>query len=240
VLQSIISNPTLNIPIIKDTPIQEWMKGVKATMTDLIGTDTGLFYDMMAANAYARQFNKELKPLSDKQKENIRGYFKNEEITKILLKRNEEVIKLEKEKNYFKTIVNTTPAVPKEALMNAILSNYIGKAVLVDFWATWCVPCMRAMKEIREVKNEMHDKNIVFVYITCVSSPKKLWEENIKIIGGEHYYLNKEEWEYIMDSFGITGIPTYLFYDTKGVLKNKVTSYPGTEKMKKLIGELLP
>jgi hypothetical protein len=133
VLQTILSNETLSIPAIKDTPIQDWLKVVKTTMADLIGSDKGLFYDMLVANAYARQFNKELKPLTDIQKENIRSYFKNEEITKILLKRNEEVIKLEMEKNYFKTNVNTTPAVPKETLMKAIISKYKGNAVLVDF-----------------------------------------------------------------------------------------------------------
>lgn len=240
VLQTLLSNETLNIPAIRDTPVQEWLKEVKTTMDDLIGSDTGLFYEMLAANAYARQFNNELKPLSDKQKENIRSYFKNEEFTKILLKRNETIIKLEKEKNYFKTVINTTPAVPKEALMNAIISKYKGKAVLVDFWATWCGPCMNAMKETREVKNEMHGKDIAFVYITNGSSPQKLWEEKIKIIGGEHYYLTQEEWGYLLDSFEFSGIPTYLFYDKNGVLKNKVTAYPGTEEMNKMIKELLP
>jgi len=240
VLRTILSNETLNIPAIKDTPVNDWLKEVKTTMAGLIGFDSGLFYDMLAANAYALQFNEELKPLSDKQQENIRSYFKNEEFTKILLKKNEAVIKLEIEKNYFKTVVNKTPSVPKEEVMNAIISKYKGKAVLVDFWATWCGPCMAAMKETREVKNEMHGKDIAFVYITNYTSPQKLWEENIKIIGGEHYYLTKEEWLYVMNSFGFEGIPSYLFYDTKGELKNKVTAYPGSEKMVTMIKELLP
>lgn len=239
VLQHLLSNETLNIPAIKDVPVNDWLKVVKSIMADLIGSDTGLFYDMLAANAYARQFNYELKPLSDKQKENIKSYFKNEEFTKILLKKNEEVIKSEKGRNYFKTVINKTPAVLKEKLMNAIISKYKGKVVLVDFWATWCGPCMNAMKETSKIKSEMYGKNIAFVYITNVSSPTKLWEENVKIIGGEHYYLTKEEWEYISDSFGITGIPSYLFFDKNGKLKNNITAYPGTIKMQKMIEELL-
>jgi hypothetical protein len=86
VLQTILSNKTLNISVIKNTPIQDWQKQVKTIMTDLIGSDTGIFYELLAVNAYAKQFINELKPLSEKQKENIRGYFKNEEIAKILLK----------------------------------------------------------------------------------------------------------------------------------------------------------
>ena len=239
VLQTILSNETLNIPKIIDTPIQDWLKKVKTTMAELIGSDTGLFYDLLAANAYSRQFNNELKPLSDQQKKNIKSYFKNEEITKILLRKNEIIIKLDEEKKHFPTIINSTPAVPIEALMNTIVDKYKGKAVVIDFWATWCAPCLDAMKDYRNVKNEMKDKDIVFVYITNISSPKKLWEEKIKIIGSEHYYLNKEEWEYLLNSFDFSAIPTYLFYDKNGVLKNKVTAYPGTEKMQKTIEDLL-
>jgi len=239
VLKSILINETLNIPAIKDTPVSDWLKEVKAIMADLIGSDTGLFYDMLAANAYALQFNNELKPLSDKQIANIKSYFKNEEFTKILLKRNETIIKLAKGKEVFKTVVNKTPAVPKEGLMKAIVSKYKGKVVLVDFWATWCQPCMNAMKESSKVKNEMQSKDVVFVYLTDVSSPVKLWEMNINIIGGEQYYLTSEEMKYLQKSLDFNGIPTYLFYDKKGELKNKITGYPGSIKMQKMIEGLL-
>jgi thiol-disulfide isomerase/thioredoxin len=239
VMKAILSNETLNIPAIKDMPVNDWLKEVKTIMADLIGSDTGLFYDMLAANAYALQFNNELKPLSDKQIANIKSYFKNEEFTKILLKRNEAIIKLAKEKEVFKTVVNKTPAVPKEGLMKAIVSKYKGKVVLVDFWATWCQPCMNAMKESSKVKNEMQSKDVVFVYLTDVTSPMKLWEMNINLIGGEQYYLTAEEMKYIQKSLDFNGIPTYLFYDKKGELKNKITGYPGSIKMQKMIEGLL-
>ena len=240
VLQTLLKNETLNIPEIKDTPVEIWLKGVKAMIADLIGSDSDQFYDLLVANAYAKQFNNELKPLSDIQKANIRSYFKKGEIAKILFRRNETIEKLEKEMSYFKPTINPTPVVSKETLMDAIVSKYKGKVVVVDFWATWCSPCMNAMKEMREVKREMKGKDIVFVYISNISSPKKLWEEKVKIIGGEHYYLNSNEWEYIMSSFGFDGIPSYLLYDKNGFMKSNMTGYPGLDKMLNMIWELLP
>ena len=76
--------------------------------------------------------------------------------------------------------------------MNAIISKYKGKAVLVDFWATWCGPCMSGMPKMKEYLNKYSGRlnilgiaqEIAFVYITNSSSPQKLWEEKIKIIGG--------------------------------------------------------
>jgi hypothetical protein len=96
------------------------------------------------------------------------------------------------------------------------------------------------MKLIKGVKEAMADKGVVFVYITDTSSPIGLWKKKVSQIGGEHYYLSKEEWDYILDNFGFSGIPTYLLYDVNGVFKNKVTAYPGTQEMQKMIEELLP
>ena len=240
VLQKILSNDTLNIPPIGDTPVDQWMKTVKNRLSELVGFDKGLFYDMLAANSYASQFNNELRPLSDTQKENINTYFKDDkaEFAKILLKKNDEIIQLAAQKEPL--VVNKTPAAPKEKLMNAIIAKYKGKVVVVDFWATWCAPCLDAMEKYRTVKHALRGKNVVFVYLTNTTSPKKLWEEKIKGIGGEHYYLNNDEWKYIFDTFGLEYIPSYLFFDTNGKFAQKIVSYPGNEEMKKMIEKLLP
>ena len=92
ILDAILSNDTLNIQPIKDIPIKDWLVEVKNTMADLVGSSTGLFYDMLAANAYAKQMKDENRPLSDKQKENISNYFKNPSFAKILFSESDKII----------------------------------------------------------------------------------------------------------------------------------------------------
>jgi len=239
VFQRLLKNDFLKIPPIKDTPIDEWLKVVKPNLKDLIGFDSGLFYDMLVANAYSRQFSINHIPLSKIQKENVKDYFNNTGISDVLIRKSDEIAKQNDDISFLKTVVNPTPAVPKKALLNSIVSKYKGKVVLIDFWATWCGPCMDAMNDIKDIKKQMKGKDLVFVYITSVSSPKKIWEEKVPIIRGEHYYLTQEEWEYIMESFGFSGIPTYLLYNSKGELKNQVTGYPGNDAMKVMIDKIL-
>lgn len=234
-LQKILETEVFHIPPIGDIPVEKWLKGVKSTLADLIGSNTGFFYDLLAANSYYLYLKNEGKPFSDKQIENIHAYFKNKIYTDVLLADNEKTI------DFIKSNQKELPNVPKEELLNAIVSQCKGKVVVVDFWATWCQPCLKAMFGSEDMKEKLANKNVVFIYLSAPTSDKKEWKEIARDFRGEHYFIaTEDEWKYIMNQLNFNGIPSYLIYDADGHLKNKFTGFPGNEKMQEMIEKQLP
>ena len=88
-------------------------------------------------------------------------------------------------------------------------------------------------------KKELKDENIQFVYFSPPSSPLDTWQEMIKEIDGDHYYLTDEQYRYILDKYESDGIPTYAIYDGQGRLTFKNIGFPGVEKMKEEIEKTL-
>lgn len=237
--QDILKDETLSIPEIGEYSPDSWTALVKGKLGHAIGADTGLFYDLLTANAYVRQLTA-LRLLSDSQKDEIRAYFPNKAFSDFLLEENERIQQLIAQNRSSGTLtIHETPDMPKEQLMDVIIAKYKDKVVFVDFWATWCAPCLQGMQESAPVKKAFEDKDVAFVYITTTSSPPKIWLEKIKDIGGDHYYLDGEQWEYVLDSLGFSGIPTYFIYDKQGKQKRKHTMFMGVENMRDWISELL-
>jgi thiol-disulfide isomerase/thioredoxin len=128
--------------------------------------------------------------------------------------------------------VNEAGEVADEDLFASIISKFDGKVRLVDFWATWCGPCRMANKEMIPMKEDLKDKDIVYIYITGETSPKGTWENMIPDIHGEHFRVTDKQWSYLCDKYGVEGVPTYIVVDTEGEIKYKSVGFPGVSKMK--------
>lgn len=235
VLQSLLENKTLAIPAIAEMPVDKWLIKVKEILKDDIGSDTGIIYDLLSGNAFGKQLN-DMNPLSDIQKKNIRSYFTNKSFEDILINENEKVLQLAA-KSSMSGIFKIDKS--SEKGLDSIITKYKGKVVFVDFWATWCVPCLKAMKESEIVRKEFENKDVIFVYITNYSSPRLAWEPKAIEIGGDHFYFDKEKWNYLNKIYNFTAIPHYLIFDKMGNLRYNHSSFMGIENMKKWINESL-
>ena len=123
--------------------------------------------------------------------------------------------------------------VAPENILQTILDNYKGKAVLIDMWETWCGPCRAGHKAMAPMKEQMKGQNVQFIYIASPSSPPTTWQRMITDIDGDHYYLTEEQKNYILQHFESSGIPTYAIYDTKGHQTYKSIGFPGNDVIRK-------
>ena len=107
--------------------------------------------------------------------------------------------------------IMTAPDVPGDQLLQAIAKQYPGKVVFFDLWATWCGPCKKGIEAMEPLKQQMKDKDVVFVYLTDESSPVGAWNSYVLKIPGLHYRIAS-----LGALPGITGIPQYYLYDRQG------------------------
>ena len=215
--------------------------GIMVVLAEMIQSeytiDEGLF-TQMAATAKLYRGIKDFAPLTDVQKEEMKSL--PEACQQYLSAANDNLlatIEANKKKTGFR--VNEAGEVANEDLFASIISQFRGKVLLVDFWATWCGPCRNANKAMAPMKEELKDKDIVYVYITGETSPKGTWENMIPDIHGEHFRVTDKQWAYLGNAMGIEGVPTYFVIDREGDIKYKSVGFPGAAKMKEELVKVL-
>src|SRR3974390_2819807 len=91
-----------------------------------------------------------------------------------------------------------------------------GKVVVLDFWATWCGPCVASLQHWNELSLEFRDKPVVFIAIS---------DENKDVITSFLKRRTISSWiglegitQSTRDRYGIRGIPTTLLVNQEGVV----------------------
>ena len=94
-----------------------------------------------------------------------------------------------------------------------------GKVIYVDFWATWCPPCIHNMQYSKQLIADFKNKDVEFAFI-CINSKEDLWREKLNEleIGGRHIFCDFETTRAIRQRFGFSGIPYYMLIDKEGLI----------------------
>jgi len=132
----------------------------------------------------------------------------------------------------------TVPAFAVETIdgQRMSLDDLQGKVVLIDFWATWCGPCMAALPHIRSIAKKFEGQPLVVLSISVDTNQAK-WKEFVA--------KNEMTWPQAFDggfngkvarAFGVHAIPNTFTVDADGVLQDEHTGDGSIEgKLKKLV-----
>jgi cytochrome c biogenesis protein CcmG/thiol:disulfide interchange protein DsbE len=119
-----------------------------------------------------------------------------------------------------------------------------GNIVVVDFWATWCPPCLMSIPELVEVQKKYKDQGVV-VFGISVDVPDQVSREDLVAFKDKlriNYAILRADNQVMMDYFGgkseQVAIPTLFVVDKKGRIRDKLVGYrPG--KLEQALQKLL-
>lgn len=132
------------------------------------------------------------------------------------------------------------------------LSDLQGKIVYIDFWGTWCAPCIQEIPSALQLQEKYKDKPVVFLYVALEygADDIKGWKQFIngkdgaatKVLGskpfpGLHLVAEKQFHNPVLKPYRLNFAPTHVLVDHKGLLVSPRAT--GPEKVGEQIDLLL-
>lgn len=121
-----------------------------------------------------------------------------------------------------------------------LMASYKNKVVLLDFWASWCVPCKFDMPYSKKIKDELKNRDVEFVYLSLDKS-YNAWYNSAKVSGLVHnsFLVDSNFNSNLSKNLKISSIPRYILIDKKGEYADIDAPRPSSPMLKKKILDLL-
>ena len=101
------------------------------------------------------------------------------------------------------------------------LKELRGKRVLINFWASWCTPCLRETPDLRDAYKALSADNVAFVGIGMQDATDKL--KKFVADNGVPYIIVEDPKGKVGDVFGVLGLPTTVLVDSNGIVRKVYT-----------------
>ncbi len=121
------------------------------------------------------------------------------------------------------------------------LSEFKGKVIYLDIWASWCRPCIAQAPFAEELHAAFKDNpNIAFVNISLDKDTLK-WKQRIaeKHMTGIHLLSPEGIESDIQKNYNVTGIPRFIIIDKNGMIVEEVAKRPSEKGVAKALSKLI-
>jgi len=108
------------------------------------------------------------------------------------------------------------------------LSDYRGKVVLVNFWATWCPPCIHEMPELQKLKKHFAGRPFEIVTINVAEQKDRVGKFSRSIKLDLPVLLDTSSKTY--RSWDVSILPTSFLIDSKGQIRYRARGNPGWDE----------
>ncbi len=100
------------------------------------------------------------------------------------------------------------------------LSAMKGRMVIVNFWATWCGPCIAEMPSLQALTTRMGAKNVALIGVNFHESPQKIRDFQAKY--NVKFPLLRDAWQEASAAWKVGVLPTTFIVDANGTLRYRV------------------
>lgn len=106
------------------------------------------------------------------------------------------------------------------------LSDFKGKYVYIDFWATWCGPCKAEIPFLEKLQEEFHNENVAFVSIS-VDKTQEPWKKMVEEKSLKGFQLHAaESSDKIKEVYRVFSIPRFMILDLEGKIVDSNADRP--------------
>jgi thiol-disulfide isomerase/thioredoxin len=116
--------------------------------------------------------------------------------------------------------------------IDQIVEENKGKVIYVDYWASWCKPCIKEIKKINSLHEKYMDKDIVYVYLS-VDLEVKPWQKASEKLGISDEKYNLRTVTMLKSKkyrFQLKSLPCYIIFNKKGELVNNYAPRPSEKE----------
>ena len=113
-------------------------------------------------------------------------------------------------------------AAPEFTLLNTngnkvSLSDFQGQVVFLNFWASWCKPCMKKMTDMQEMQAELEAQGVVFLNVS-LDRDEEIWRKTLGRFefGGVHVFAPLDIDSNIATNYNVQALPQYYIIDKQG------------------------